>query len=1137
MEPKLNYTAELRRLLRAMRWRTIAMQLAAGLVSFVAAGAWLFLILVVWTAASNQPALWKTLALSRAAMVLAAGLFGYLVIWPVVRIPGVDRLADEVERRKDLRELLRAGFEFSTDTTVSERYSPDLVREVIRRAVSSMDGLRVRSLFLGRRDVVLMPVAFGGLFVLLLVSLLAPSLVGDAAHRLVAPKVSSAVVHSANIRVTPGDVTVIAGSDVTVAGVDMGRTEHAVTIGYNVSEDFWKTEPTERADAGDIPPGGGSALTRYEYTFLDLRHTVSYYFEAGDYRSPTYAITVVHKPILTDLSVTLTPPAYTGEKPVTLTDNGGNVQALEGTRVGVEGAANNPLAGAWVKFDDGKLSPAEHDGRSVRFSFQAIKDGHYSVILEDSLGHTTDEPLVYTIEVYKDHPPSLDVLEPGADATLPRTQRVRVAFVSADDYGVQRASIFRRLSGDEETFTEIPVSLGEQRNKREVAVAYEWDLSNLKLYPGNSVEYYLQVADNNVVTGPGVTRSRMFRIFVPTVAELYDRAREEEARRGDLFEQAIEESGELRDKMEKITREYVKTEKMEWTQKKEIDNALEKQKAVEEALQDIKRSLDETLRDLSENRMTSQQIGEKIEEIRQLLDEIDSEELRRYMEELRDSIEKLSPEDIKQALENIEFNAEDILKKLERTANLLKELQREQAMEEIVRKSQDLMQSQKELADETGQADAADREKMDELAAREGDLARKADELQKSMEELARELGETDPQVSQALQSAGDQMDDPQGPQKNMRTAADFLKMGQKQQAGKEQQQAMEKLISLFRESLQAQQAMATNSNRRMAINLQKYAGRTLELSFRQEQLASRLRGTRESDLLSDNQEIAQTQNSYLKATQGIADEIVKLSGMSLAVSPKLIEALGFAIERMQSSVLFLEQNKPFMSTQHAGDAVESLNEVVIEMLRSAQMCSQPGSGGQSLAEQIMQQLIPGQQDIVRQTQEFLQLQAAAEQLRQERLEQAQRLAAQQRSLKELAENIQRELRENRELLGRMDHTIKEMEAVSKDLDQGNLSPDLVEREQRILSRLLDAQRSIHTRDYENERESITAADLFSKSLVPGREGPESQSLREALRRAMQLKAPGEFEDLIKLYFRALAEESASGDGAEEGKP
>jgi DNA repair exonuclease SbcCD ATPase subunit len=490
----------------------------------------------------------------------------------------------------------------------------------------------------------------------------------------------------------------------------------------------------------------------------------------------------------------------------------------------------------------------------------------------------------------------------------------------------------------------------------------------------------------------------------------------------------------------------------------------------------------------------------------------------------------MSPEDIKQALENIEFNAEDMLEKLERTANLLKELQREQAMEEIVRKSQDLMQSQKELADETSDAEAGDREKMNELAAREGDLARKSDELQKSLEELARELSGSEPEASQELQSASDQMTASRGPQKNMRAAADLLNMGQKQQA-------MEKLISLFRLSLQAQQTMSANSGRRIAVNLQKHAGRTLELSFRQETLANRLRGAREREAPGDNQEIAQTQNSYLRATQGIADEIVKLSGMTLAVSPKLMEALGFAIERMQNSLLFLEQNKPFMSAQHAGDAVESLNEVVIEMLRSAEMCSQPGGGGQSLAERIMQQLIPGQQDIVRQTRAILELQAAAENLRQERLEQARRLAAEQRSLKELAENIQRDLRENRELLGRLDRTIEEMEAVSKDLDQGNVSRDLIEREQRILSRLLDAQRSIHTRDYENERESITAGDVFSKNPPPGQEGPDSQSLREALRRAMQLKAPGEFEDLIKLYFRALAEEAAPGSGAEGGKP
>jgi hypothetical protein len=183
-------------------------------------------------------------------------------------------------------------------------------------------------------------------------------------------------------------------------------------------------------------------------------------------------------------------------------------------------------------------------------------------------------------------------------------------------------------------------------------------------------------------------------------------------------------------------------------------------------------------------------------------------------------------------------------------------------------------------------------------------------------------------------------------------------------------------------------------------------------------------------------------------------------------------------------------------------------------------------------AQQMIQQLIPQQQDMLQQTRSMLEMQAAGEQMRQERQAQLDRLAGQQRSLKELAEDIQRSVNENRDLLGRLDRTIEEMEEVSRSLEQGNLDQDLVRQEQRILSRLLDAQRSVHTRDYEQKRESVTAEEIYSKSIGTLPDAPESQSLREEIRRAMQLKAPGEFEDLIKLYFRALAEESTVQSGS-----
>jgi CO dehydrogenase/acetyl-CoA synthase alpha subunit len=115
--------------------------------------------------------------------------------------------------------------------------------------------------------------------------------------------------------------------------------------------------------------------------------------------------------------------------------------------------------------------------------------------------------------------------------------------------------------------------------------------------------------------------------------------------------------------------------------------------------------------------------------------------------------------------------------------------------------------------------------------------------------------------------------------------------------------------------------------------------------------------------------------------------------------------------------------------------------------------------------------------------------------------------------------------------LGKLDRAIEEMEAVVNSLQQGDLNEDLVNRQQRILSRMLDAERSVHTRDYEKKRESMTADDVYSRTLGRRPESADAQSLRDEIQRAMQLKAPGEFEELIRMYFRALADESPADAG------
>jgi len=1110
------FQTELRKELQKILIRTAALRAASGFVSFLAIGAWVFLAVVLWAAVTGAPPLWQALTVSRVLLVVLAGLFGYFVVYPLFRLPGLSRLTYQVESRKDFKDIVAAGYEFSQSDEAEQRYSPVLVREVIRQAVHSVTGLEVRFLFLTGRQVSFVPVAYLALAVLAVMALVAPGVLLNAGKRVTSPRDAAAARHTSNLYARPGNITVLAGTDVEVSAFDFGGSNERVKVSYNLSESFWKTEETRERDVffDDV------SRTEHTYTFKSIRNSVSYYFQAGDQRSETYQIEVVNNPIVTDLEVVLTPPEYTAEPSDTLSEIGGNIQALEGTHVAIRATTNNTLQGAWVQYDELPRVPVEFGGQELTFDFIALKDGTYSIHLEDDLDHETDSPLVYGVEVYQDNPPVLDVLEPGGDATLPRNQRIDVDFIASDDYGVRKAAIYFRKSG-EERFRGKSIPLGKDEDKKDIAKRFTWDLKGITLFPGNYVEYFLQVEDNNVVTGPGITKSRMYHITVPTMAELYEEIKEEDARRTDLIDEALAESKELKDRVEKLSRDFKKTEELDWTQQKEIDKAVSSQEDIQSKLQEISKSLEETMQSLSDNQMTSQDIGEKLEEISKLMEEIDSDALEKYVEDLQKAMEKLSPEEIQKALENLNMTTEELMESLERTESLLREIAKEQQMEEVVRKAQDLMKSQEELRDKTGEANESDQQEMSELSDEQKELAEQAAELEKDLDDLTEMMKEDQDAMAQEMEQMSEEFKESEASEK-MEDASESLQQQEQQQAMQEQQEAQDKMVSLFNKAAQMQMDMNMMSQQRAAANLQRLAKSTLEISFKQEQFAGRVRDAISNEN-TKHRLLTQEQQMYERAVSQIANELDEMGKKDVMIPHQLLELLGETINNMNNSLLFLEQKKAFMSTTSATTAVTNLNQVTMELLSAAQQCSQ--GQGQGQGQSKLQQLLKGQQEMMNQTQNMTGMQAMKEQLLQQRQAELKRLAGQQRSLQDMAKDIQQELQENK-VLGRMDRIVDEMEEVLKDLESGIVDEGTLRNEERILSRLLDAQRSVHTRDYEKKRLSVAADEIFSEGGSDPNEKRTPEMLREEIRRAMTLQAPGEFEDLIKLYFRALADEA-----------
>jgi hypothetical protein len=110
--------------------------------------------------------------------------------------------------------------------------------------------------------------------------------------------------------------------------------------------------------------------------------------------------------------------------------------------------------------------------------------------------------------------------------------------------------------------------------------------------------------------------------------------------------------------------------------------------------------------------------------------------------------------------------------------------------------------------------------------------------------------------------------------------------------------------------------------------------------------------------------------------------------------------------------------------------------------------------------------------------------------------------------------------------MGRLDDLAKEMEETVKQMREQNVDERLLKRQEKILSRLLTAQRSLRKQDFEEQRRSRTGVDAENPvSPAPVATGlSENEQLRRGILKGNQDPIPGDFRRIVDAYFRALME-------------
>ena len=274
--------------------------------------------------------------------------------------------------------------------------------------------------------------------------------------------------------------------------------------------------------------------------------------------------------------------------------------------------------------------------------------------------------------------------------------------------------------------------------------------------------------------------------------------------------------------------------------------------------------------------------------------------------------------------------------------------------------------------------------------------------------------------------------------------------------------------------------------------------------------------------------ERAERQEDLKEGAARVIEDLLETGKDTPYLSPEATQQLGRAINALEQSRDAFTQGNQGRGRQAGEQAGEALDRAVLSLRESAAACQKPGSkpggqGGQSMREK-MQGLAGQQGEVNGETQRLAERMAQQQRLATGDQATMDRLAAEQRAIRQGLEEALQHAKPDEHLLGRLDPTKEEMKQVEESLRRGELDPETTARQEKILSRMLDAQRSLNRRDFDEQRESQTGRVIPRPPPADLRAGllEREQRARYDLLRARAEKYPGEYRVLVEAYLRRL---------------
>ncbi len=821
----------------------------------------------------------------------------------------------------------------------------------------------------------------------------------------------------------------------------------------------------------------------FVYTFDNVQRDLDFHLEASGFRSSDYQVELIDRPAVLNFDVKLVYPAYLN-KPAEQLSNVGNLLIPQGTTVTWNFVADHTDSLS-LQFGAGsKPILAQHtDENGFAASRRLMQNTTLNVVLKNAQVPTPSS-ISYAIQVIPDRFPSISVDK--IQDTISYSAIALNGLIS-DDYGFTRLRLNYKIirKGKESPLYSKDIAMN--RSSTSQNFAYNWSLDSLKLDKEDRLDYFVQVWDNDGASGPKSARSNPMNFAIPSNQEVQQQIDKSAEKTEEQIDQALSKTQEIKKELNQMEDRLRTKKATDFQDKKQLEDVLKKREELIEQIKQLQEQFQKTNQTQERFAQTDPQMQQKMDQLEKMFKDLMDPESKKLYEELKQLLERKQDDKASETLDRLSRKEKNMQRDLERAMKLFKQMQLEQKLDNVMNDLEKQAQAQEKEAEENKKAEDDKNGKNstpEQKAQQEKEQEQQAQEQEKAMEDFKKtqeQLKELEKQAEKdELRSPDKQEDTQKDIEQEMQDAKKQLDQKQSKKASSSQSKTAKSMRSMKKSMEMSMASMEAQELQENMDDLRNLLENLITLSFGEERLMKEFRGINLQDPRVGK--LSQEQLKLQDDARIVEDSLNALASRVNQIQSFVTREMSNMKYYMDQSVQQLKERKLAQASSRQQFAMTSMNNLALllsDVLKNMQQqmnaMGAPGSGkGKGKSNSPSGEMGEMQKQLNGKMKQMSQGGTTGRALS----EQMAQMAAEQAMIRSLLKKLQEGAKGTevgKQMEKQVNELMEKMDQTETDLVNKRVNPTTINRQNEILTRLLESEKALKQQEEDPKRQSQTA--------------------------------------------------------------